>query len=55
MATLIRTDVTVHLPIEAHERAIIEANRRMAELGIKRVDRGGGKYPKPVHQPGRDA
>lgn len=39
MATLIRTDVTVHLPIEDYEARVIAANRRLAELNIVRVDR----------------
>jgi hypothetical protein len=50
MATLIRTDLVVHLSVEAYKQQVIEANRRMAELGLKRVDRGGGKYPKPPYQ-----
>ena len=45
MSCLIRSDIIVHLPIEDHERRVIEANRKMADLGIVRVDRGGGKYP----------
>lgn len=45
MSTIIRTDICVHLPIDAYEKAVIEANRKMAEAGIVRVDRGGGKYP----------
>jgi hypothetical protein len=39
MATLIRTDVVVHLPVAEYERMVIEANRRMAELCIVRIDR----------------
>ena len=55
MATLLRADVTVHLPVDAYERAVIEANRRMAELGLKRVDQGGGNYPKPAQPAERRA
>ena len=36
MATIIATDVCVHLPIGEYERAVIAANRRLAELGYVR-------------------
>ena len=38
MATLIRSDLVVHLPIEQYEAQVIAANRRLAELGILRCD-----------------
>ena len=47
MSALTRSEVCVHHPIDAYEKAVIEANRKMAELGLKRVDKGGGNYPKP--------
>ena len=50
MSVLIRSDVCVHLPIEEFEKKVIEANRKMAALGLKRIDKGGGNYPKPEKQ-----
>ena len=38
MATRIALDVCIHVPVTDHERQIIEANRRMAELGCTRID-----------------
>lgn len=38
MSCLIREDIVAHLPIEKHERQVIEANRKMIELGIVRCD-----------------
>lgn len=55
MSTTLRPDVCVHLPPEAHEQRVIEANRRMAALGIARVDRGGGKYRVERKAKDRDA
>lgn len=41
MATVIATDICVHQPIDAYERAVIAANRRMASLNIVRTDHRG--------------
>lgn len=43
MATVIATDICVHQPIEAYERAVIAANRRMASLNIVRADYRGAR------------
>jgi|GEM_PF-4546034 len=41
MATVIATDICVHQPIDAYERAVIAANRRLASLNIVRTDYRG--------------
>jgi hypothetical protein len=38
MATIIRSDVTIHQPVGEFEKAVIAANRRLAEEGIVRWD-----------------
>jgi hypothetical protein len=38
MATLLRTDITIHLPISDYEARVIAANRRLADLNIVRTD-----------------
>lgn len=38
MATIIAADAVVHQPITDYERQVIEANRRMAEIGVVRCD-----------------
>ena len=55
MATIIATDVTVHFPIGAYERKVIEANRKLAEFKIMpmclrpvRPVRGGQQRPNDI-------
>lgn len=39
MSTQIASELCVHQPVDAYERQVIEANRRLAEAGITRIDR----------------